>query len=326
MNELLEKYFSGEITSAEKRVLFDAIDGDVELRKEFESLQNLRGLTAWIPNKKDEAKAIGKLLEFKQSQKSKSIHLHVRRFLGYAATVCASVAITFFVLNHFQKKAPIEVKSPVAYQEITTPRGQRTLLKMQDGTKVWLNARTTLRYPSNFNDSIRKVELDGEAYFEVKHNAKVPFIVSTQNATVKELGTKFNVFAYKDSKEFKVSLVDGCVNVRNNKTAESATMLPYEVLSLVDGRFVKGSFSDTDFLLWRDGIYAFDDLPFYKIADKLELYYGLDIILKNKKLAHYRFSGKFRQRDGIENVLKTLQEVYHFSYKKDDDLDRITIY
>ena len=79
------------------------------------------------------------------------------------------------------------------------------------------------------------------------------------------------------------------------------------------------------FLLWKEGIYAFDDQPFNEIIKKLELYYDVTIILNNAKLNNYRFTGKFRQRDGIESVLRTLQRIYKFSYKKDDELNRIII-
>jgi len=325
MNELLIKYFEGNITSDEKDALFETIEESPELKKEFISFQNIRGLTSWLVCKGDEELAIGKLLEFKQSQRKKLHAVLFRKFLSYAATICITVATTLSVL-YFIQKDKVKVQSPIAYQELTTPRGQRIMFKMQDGTKVWLNACTTLRYPCVFNDSIRKVELDGEAYFEVKHNAKIPFIVVTHKAMVKVLGTKFNVFAYKNSKEFKVSLVDGCVNVRANNTSMNMTILPYEALSLLDGKFIKESFADTDFLLWKEGIYAFDDLPFNKIVEKLELYYGVRLVQKNKKLAHYKFSGKFRQRDGIESVLRTLQQVHRFSYKKINDLDKIIIY
>lgn len=325
MNELLRKYFEGNITFDEKIGLFELIEESSELKKEFISVQNVRGLTSWLVYKGDEEIAIDKLLEFKQFQKKKLRAVLFRRFLNYAATVCITVATTLSVL-HFVQKDKAKTQCPIAYQELTTPRGQRMMLKMQDGTKVWLNACTTLRYPCTFNDSIRKVELNGEAYFEVKHDAKVPFVVVTHKATVKVLGTKFNVFAYKNSKEFKVSLVDGCVNVSASNSPMNMTILPHEALSLVEGKFIKESFGDTDFLLWRDGIYAFDDLPFNKILEKLELYYGVRLIQKNKKLAHYKFSGKFRQRDGIESVLKTLQQVHRFSYKKINDLDKIIIY
>lgn len=325
MDELLRKYFEGDITADEKRALFGVIEESSELKKEFISFQNIRGLTSWLVYKGDEELAIGKLLEFKQSQRRKLRVVLFRRFLNYAATICITVATTLSVL-YFIQKDKVETQPSIAYQELTTPRGQHMMLKMQDGTKVWLNACSTLRYPCIFSNSIRKVELDGEAYFEVKHNAKIPFIVVTHRATVKVLGTKFNVFAYKNSKEFKVSLVDGCVNVRANNSSMNMTILPYETLSLLDGKFIKESFADTDFLLWRDGIYAFDDLPFNKIVEKLELYYGVHLVQKNKKLAHYKFSGKFRQRDGIESVLKTLQQVHHFSYRKINDLDKIIIY
>ena len=88
---------------------------------------------------------------------------------------------------------------------------------------------------------------------------------------------------------------------------------------------MKSQYTNSDFLLWKEGIYAFDDVPFNEIVKKLELYYDIQIEQNNNHLANFRFSGKFRQRDGVVSVLKTMQRVERFSFIKDDDLNKITI-
>ena len=94
---------------------------------------------------------------------------------------------------------------------------------------------------------------------------------------------------------------------------------------LRDGHFVKHSFTKTDFLLWKDGLYSFDDLPFGEIVKKLEIYYDIKIVMKNSKLKSFKFSGKFRQIDGVESILRIMQRVHTFAYIKDDKLNQITI-
>ena len=221
---------------------------------------------------------------------------------------------------------PTVEEPAIAYEEFSTPSGQRALLKLHDGTTVWLNARSTLRYPNHFGKNERKVELDGEAFFEVKQNGKVPFVISTEKANIKVLGTKFNVFAYKGHEEFNTSLVEGSVKVYQGESdADALDITPHECVFLSDGKLVKSYFDNSDFLLWKEGIYAFDDVPFSYIIKKLELYYDITIIQKNKKLDQYRFSGKFRQGDGVESVLQTLQKVYYFSFIKDEENNCITI-
>jgi len=228
--------------------------------------------------------------------------------------------MTWIVTN---EKHEIIAPEPLSYEQFTTPAGQRAQVVLNDGSVVWLNANSTLRYPSRFEKHKRKVELTGEAFFEVFHDAKRPFIVSTDKVAVKVLGTKFNVFAYKSSKELNVAIVEGSVCVC--KGDETIHLKSHEIASLVDGRLVKSKYFNSEFLLWKEGIYAFDDMPFYEIAKKLELYYDIQIEQNNKSLAQFHFSGKFRQRDGVVSVLQTMQRVYHFTFTKDDQLNKITI-
>ena len=140
------------------------------------------------------------------------------------------------------------------------------------------------------------------------------------------LGTKFNVFAYKGDEEFNASLVEGSVKVYSgDNDAEALQIAPHECVFWTGEKLEKSYYDNTDFLLWKEGIYAFDDVPFSEIIRKLELYYDITIIQKNRKLDQYRFSGKFRQRDGVESVLQTLQKVYYFSFVKDEETNCITI-
>ena len=165
------------------------------------------------------------------------------------------------------------------------------------------------------------MELEGEAYFEVAHNAERPFLVQTGKVDIKVLGTKFNVFAYANSPYFNTTLLEGAVEVMESGKLDAAVRLqPNEAVTLEAGQFVKSTPDNLDYLLWKEGIYAFDDETFADIMKKLELYYNVSIRQTNKKLDAYRFSGKFRQRDGIENVLRTLQKIYRFTYTKDDEL------
>lgn len=325
MHSLISKYFNKEITTEEKAELFSLMQTDEELHKEFVSMQNLCALTASLPFEDDEANAVKKLRRFKQKlagEKKKSFSLY-KHLVGYAAAICMAVLSTWAIMNYQYDNA---VNEQIAFEEFSTPSGQRAQVKLHDGTIVWLNARSRLRYPNHFSDNQRKVELDGEAFFEVTHNEKNPFVVSTGKVDIQVLGTKFNVFAYSGSEEFSTALIEGSVKLYKPDEESTAIMMsPDERVELLDGKLIKSKIDNTDFLLWKDGIYAFDDVAFSEILKKLELYYDVSIIVNNKKLEMYKFSGKFRQRDGVESVLRTLQKVYYFSYFKDEDLNKITI-
>ena len=323
MHILITKYFEGEITAAERKLLFSMIQTDEKLRKDFSSVQNLYALSSWLPNENDEFEAVDKLAAFKHTHcRKKRYPIHIlKHAAGYAAAICITILSTWMVMND---REPAE--EMVTYEEFTTPSGQRAMVKLHDGTSVWLNARSTLRYPNHFAREERKVELDGEAFFDVEHNEHKPFVVSTEKLDIKVLGTKFNVFAYKGREEFNTALLEGSVKVYERMNEEKALFMnPNECVELKDNKLVKRPMGNTDFLLWKEGIYAFDDVPFEDIIKKFELYYDIVITVNNSKLMKYKFSGKFRQRDGVESALRTLRKVYYFTYIKDEENNNIVI-
>ncbi len=271
MHILITKYFEGEITAAERKLLFSMIQTDEKLRKDFSSVQNLYALSSWLPNENDEFEAVDKLAAFKHTHcRKKRYPIHIlKHAAGYAAAICITILSTWMVMND---REPAE--EMVTYEEFTTPSGQRAMVKLHDGTTVWLNARSTLRYPNHFAREERKVELDGEAFFDVEHNEHKPFVVSTEKLDIKVLGTKFNVFAYKGREEFNTALLEGSVKVYERMNEEKALFMnPNECVELKDNKLVKRPMGNTDFLLWKEGIYAFDDVPFEDIIKKFELYY-----------------------------------------------------
>ena len=323
MHILITKYFEGEITAAERKLLFSMIQTDEKLRKDFSSVQNLYALSSCLPNENDEFEAVDKLAAFKHTHcRKKRYPIHIlKHAAGYAAAICITILSTWMVMND---REPAE--EMVTYEEFTTPSGQRAMVKLHDGTTVWLNARSTLRYPNHFAREERKVELDGEAFFDVEHNEHKPFVVSTEKLDIKVLGTKFNVFAYKGREEFNTALLEGSVKVYERMNEEKALFMnPNECVELKDNKLVKRPMGNTDFLLWKEGIYAFDDVPFEDIIKKFELYYDIVITVNNSKLMKYKFSGKFRQRDGVESALRTLRKVYYFTYIKDEENNNIVI-
>jgi len=320
MNELIIKYISGEISEKEKLQLFHLVESDKEVRKKFLSAINLRAFSSWQPTDNDLSEGIGKLIKFKKRRTEKHRFMYLMR---YAAVAFVAIFCSIALIQKFYHSTE---KSNIHYEELCIPSGQRAQIKLHDGTVIWLNASSKLRYPSQFNEKERKVELDGEAYFEVAKNKKCPFIVSTEKVNIKVLGTKFNVFAYKGKQEFSTSLLEGSVKLyAPSDESHSIFMKPNEKVELRNGHFIKHSFTKTDFLLWKDGLYSFDDLPFVDIIKKLEIYYDIKIVVKNAKLKSFKFSGKFRQIDGVESILRIMQQVHPFAYTKDDKLNQITV-
>ena len=301
------------------------METDARLRKEFISVQNLYGLYSLLPSPKDESIALQKLQQFKQRRRRRNVIISLRWVSAHAVVICLTALITWALMK-YAGAVREDIPEAVAYEELSTPAGQRVTLRLQDGTIVWLNARSTLRYPAVFSKGERRVELDGEAYFEVAGREDLPFVVSTEKLDIKALGTHFNVSAYKEKNEFNTSLLEGSVKIYNKGKEQNAMLLePDEFAELEGNRLIKRTFDNLNFLLWKDGIYAFDNVTFADIVNKMEWHYDVQVNVRNPKLNRYKFSGKIRHRDGLESVLRTLQKVYYFSFVKDDELNTVTI-
>ncbi|HOO42491.1 MAG TPA: FecR domain-containing protein [Bacteroidales bacterium] len=319
MEEMLQRYFAGELTPSERKELLDAVEKDAGLRKEFCKMQNLKAITSLFPASGDTEKATSRLLLWRKS----NLRVFYSRFAGYAAAVIVAGFALWGLLQPLTRDIPEE---PVAYMmEVSTTSHRNKTFKLSDGTIVYLNASSVLRYPNKFSGEERRVILTGEAFFEVAQNEAMPFIVTTEQYDIRVLGTKFNVFAYKDH-NVVTSLVEGSLEVVK-PAAEFPTVRirPYESIAWGGEGWQRSTFNEPDFILWREGIYAFDNTPFKDIVDKLQLYYATNIVVTNDELAQYRFSAKFRQDDGLESILKTMKKIYGFKMDKNRQTNTILI-
>ena len=198
-------------------------------------------------------------------------------------------------------------------QVLVVPSGQRAEITLIDGTKVWLNAGSTLRFPSQFADN-RHIQLKGEGFFDVAKDTEKPFIVETDKYQVRVHGTSFNVSAYPGN-PFEVSLLKGSVSVYSKQTKEISFLKPGE--KICDSNkihFHKESIPNHDPFLWKQGIISFHNESAENIFRKLELFYDIKIINKNKQLLEKHYTGKFKMKDGIEQILKVLRYSCDFQY------------
>lgn len=320
MYELLSKYITGEISTEEKQQLLQRLKEDATFRKEAADVVNLSALMAMAGEESEASEFRYRM--FVRQRKKRTFWIGVRRASRYAAVVLLSVLSTYLLMNHLVGEGSGEPR----YQAFLTPAGQRAKVMLADGTTVWLNANSSLRYPERFDTKSREVELQGEAFFEVQKEGGKPFVVKTSKMDIEVTGTKFNVNAYGTEKNFVVSLVEGAVSVDcANDRGHRFDLRPKQMIIVSDSSSEIKEFENTDFLSWTEGVFIFDDMPMSDIIRKLELYYDVSIVVKNTKLGSYRYTGKFRQRDGVESVLKKLQIVYPFSYTKDDERNMITL-
>ena len=214
----------------------------------------------------------------------------------------------------------------VEYNVLTTSKQGNIKIVLYDGSLVWLNAGSELRYPNTFVENQRVVYLKGEAYFDVTKKKKTPFIVRTDKYDIEVLGTQFDVDAYPDQTAFETTLMKGSVKVTSQHFPEQTiTLKPHHKAYVKDGQLAVTKVNDFTPYRWKEGLICFKDEPFQTIMEDFEKYYGIRIIINNKKVLKYSYNGKFRQADGIDYALRVLQRDIHFKYEKANDEEIIYI-
>lgn len=307
MDELLMKYIKGETTPEEREKVVRWLDEDPEHIHQYHSLRKLYDISLWSPIEESQQ-------EEKQTRTLKPVWIE---FLKVAAVIL----ITFLGTKAFFDWK----EDPVKMQTVIVPAGQRAELLLADGTKVWLNSRSKLKFPDRFQKDARNVELDGEGYFEVTHKEEAPFTVHTSRYDVKVLGTEFNVKAYNSKNQFETSLLKGCVEVSDANKSQIVRLRPDEKVISDGSQLIRSAISDKNYFRWKEGLLCLDDESIGGLIDKLELYYDVKIIVQQASLMKYHYSGKFRISDGVEHVLKVLQLKHKFTYTKDEEQNLIII-
>lgn len=198
--------------------------------------------------------------------------------------------------------------------EVSTESGQQSKVTLPDGTLVWLNAETTIRYQQNTD--VRKVNLSGEGYFEVMHSSSHPFIVEVGNTSIKVLGTKFNVWHYPDSKITAASLLSGKITLTVNETGEEVELVPGErVIYQSEQKLLsKSEYKVQNEILWKQGILYFEKKPFNDLIHELERYYGVKFNYNPEVFNNIHYSGSIDNLE-INKVLEFIKLTIPINYE-----------
>ena len=199
--------------------------------------------------------------------------------------------------------------------------GQVREMLLPDGTKVWLNQSSVLKYPRAFEGKERHVYLDGEAYFEVARNHEKPFMVKSPAMDVRVLGTSFNIKCRLDNSFAETTLIEGEVEVKDKSDKGRITLLPGQkaVLNRVTGRMQVKQVDPKMEIVWHNDLIPFEKSSIFQIAAALERFYGVKIILSPDVDSTNTYSGVLKKKDNIESVLNSLRNSIPFNYKKVDD-------
>lgn len=322
MDEQIKKYFHGELDTAERLKLLKQVESNDRLKEEFIECKNTYALLSLSDQVNDPQANQESYLRFNSRIKSKRFRRIFLQITRYAAIATLLILSTYWITIHYHPT----LYPAVADNTLYVPAGQRVKLTLQDGTDVWLNSQTTFIYPAVFSGKERRISVEGEAYFDVAKDPEKPFIVSSQGVEMKVLGTKFNVHSYPGEKDIQTSLIEGSLHVYFSSSAQKGVILkPNEQVTIKDGTMKIGTIPHLDYFLWRDGIYSFENELLINILKKLQLYYDVKIEIKDPSIFKWEYTGKFRQRDGIDEILHMIQKIHKFTIEKDEDNNMITL-
>jgi transmembrane sensor len=352
--ELLAKELSGEISAEERTAFQYLVKEDQALKKEYELLklyweesdrgqQNDGHLFEKVKNKikhlEDQNSDVSNPKEISGTSIPKKSFSWIR---------IAAILLVFLGASLYLYKSNISSSENEPLLVKSTKKGVRSEIVLSDGTRVTLNSGSQLRYPAHLNGNTREVHLIGEAYFDVRKDAKHPFIVHTGKMDVKVLGTAFNVKTYPNEKTSETTLVHGSVQITLlDRPTDAIILKPSEKFIVKNASFIKHEgkirlrdpeISATQYTLttltylkkqdntivetsWMQNKLAFSNEDFTEVAHKMERWYGVDIQFANDEIKQYRFTALF-QKETIKEALNALQMTEDFHYR----MDHATIY
>lgn len=221
-------------------------------------------------------------------------------FQGNTQVIKADSSLSY---NHLPK---LGVAQEVAYNTLSTPKGGQYALTLADGTRVWLNAASSIRFPTAFTGKQRQVDIQGEAYFEVAHNTAQPFIVHTGGVSVEVLGTHFNVNAYSDEDAITTTLEEGSVKLSIGNVSRVLKPDQQAVMERATGGIIVTPVDAEEMIAWKDGLFVFSNADMREVTRQLSRWYNVEVILKDRIAEH--LNATFPRTLPLSRVLSLIEK------------------
>jgi hypothetical protein len=207
------------------------------------------------------------------------------------------------------------------YNILKTPKGGEYRLVLADGSKVWLNAASELKYPVNFSGSERKVTIEGEAYFEIAKNKDKPFIVHTKGYDVEVLGTSFNIMAYNNEQQIATTLDEGAVKITRAGNKNSIYLSPGQQAILHENS-TRIKIADVDtyqYTSWKDGLFVFKSEPLGSISRKISKWYNCEIQFEDSEIKNTKFTGTLRRDIDLDKLLDIISQTCQIDFSVNEN-------
>ena len=313
---LLAKYFANELDESGNEVVEEWKNLSQVNRVLFDQYKHLWSEAKQSTNYTDQ-QVEQALIQTKQRMPE----FRKRRSMVWLRQIAAIFIFSLILSSLFQYlNNPKAADSGVVIKEVAALKGVKTKLTLPDGTVVDLFPGSKLLYPVDFGSEERSVKLTGEGYFNVTHNKNLPFVVKADGLNIKVLGTEFNVRAYNDDDYIETVLVKGKVQLEkevNGKIVPVKTLKPNQrvVYNRSTNKFDVYKQADVNrYIAWTKGALVFDAEPLNEVVRELEMWYNVDIEIKDKELEKFKFTGMFNS-EPIEEVMSLLQYSSEIKYK-----------
>ena len=317
--------------------LCDINDLDEATNRKFGSVPNVDA--AWSQFEKTHLFSEVEDSESVSLEEEEGSHIQWHQLFKYVMAGAAAVALLLVLLGRNETQdvirqvavapdsvstnvsAPIVIKQKdsrthIVYNMITIAAGEQKNVTLPDGTEVYLNAKSVLKYAENFGKDNRNVEFCGEGYFKVHHDASLPFVIKTHSVATKVLGTEFNLRCY-DNEDVHVTLVRGSVEVslNNNKVK----IAPNQDAYIDHGNVMVQNVNPKDFTSWKDGILYFDNASLRTILQQLGRVYKVNVVCRDEQLLNKHFHYMCNMKGSLDEALKILNASSDINVKVKDN-------
>ncbi len=315
LDNVIVNYLSGSSTVEEIQRLESWISESDENQKYFRQFKNIWEASIELPISSD--KALTKILK---QINSKHKSLSFWQFIQRVAAILF-IPLLISMLWMYSGKSFNFLNTEISYNKVVAAFGTFSLIELPDGSKVWLNSGSSIRYPDKFNNNNRMVYLVGEAYFEVQSNAIKPFLVNTAYFTVKATGTKFSVRAEKDFRTPSVTLIEGKVAVRKANSDKNNSLISFlqpnqhMTYDTLNGHITIDTEDTYKHVAWKDGKLVFRNDNICEVARRISLQYNVDIEIKGGEIKKYRYRATF-ENEPLGELLRLLKISSAIDYRE----------
>ena len=320
--DIIHQILSGKASREERLAFYEALEKDPSQKEAYRSQKKIWDIHQTtkvnIPSElKDQL--FQQFWNKRHKTQSRSISRKLINITKYAAIIVLALLAGFFIQNQLQTTGSIK--------KIHSEQGSISSIYLEDGSRIWLNSNTTIALHESSNQTT--VDLQGEAYFEVKHNPKRAFVIDLGKIKINDIGTNFNISAYPSDNFVRTTLLEGKIEVLN-EDLETIKNLKINQTFKFDRRNSSYELEELDPLLvtgWKDNKFVFIDKPLHEICDEIEKWYGVTIIINDNDLGNEKYTSVIRRTTTVKQLLEMFKLTAGINYEfKNKENDQSIIY